>query len=119
MEEAQDRPYQRKLKRYQLTALVDIHQQSDNQFVGRLVNIHTEGLMVIGNFPFAEDQSYQLNLQLPKNFSERSDVPLVVECLWTRKAQEDGDTLWSGFGIVECSDNAKQDIEALIDEMGV
>ena len=123
METAQDqnssRPYKRKLKRYQLTALIDIIDRKNEQFVGRLVNLNIEGLMIIGTYPFEEDNLYQLDLRLPKNIGARSVIPIDVDCLWTRSAQDDSDTLWSGFSIYSCSEEAKTDIEFLIDELGV
>ncbi len=123
METAQDqdpsRPYKRKLKRYQLTALIDIVDRKNGEFVGRLVNLHTEGLMIIGTYHFEEDTLYQLDLRLPKNIGERSVIPIDVDCLWTRSAQDDNNTTWSGFSIYSCSEEAKADIEYLIDELGV
>lgn len=119
MEEANKPSYYRKLKRFQLTALVDIFEAESQLMVGRLVNIHAEGLMVIGSHHFVESEQYQLILQLPKSYLERDTITLDVDCLWTRNAQEDGDTTWSGFSIAHCSEAAKSDLDALIDAMGV
>ena len=119
MDQQQSQTYQRNLKRYQLTALIDIVERSSQEFVGRLVNVHSEGLMVIGDFQFAENNVYDLDLQLPKTFSERPVISVDADCLWTRPAQEDGTTIWSGFSLIDCSAEAKADIEKLIDAMGV
>jgi hypothetical protein len=119
MDEAASHNNQRKLKRYQLTALVDIVERRSQDFVGRLVNLHTEGLMTIGDYPFQEDTLYQLDLKLPKNFSDRPVISIDVDCLWTRVAQEDSHTIWTGFSIYSCSEEAKSGIQHLLDEMGV
>ena len=115
----EDHSNKRKLKRYQLTALIDVVDRKTQKFVGRLVNLHTEGLMIIGDYTFEEDTLYQLDLRLPKNFGERDVISVDVDCLWTRTAHDDSCTLWSGFSIYSCSDEALADIEHLIDEMGV
>lgn len=119
MDEAPSRPNQRQHKRYQLTALVDIIERSSRDFVGRLVNINTKGLMIIGDYPFTEDTLYQLELVLPKNLSPRPSIALDVDCLWTRPAQDDANTSWSGFSIYSCSGEAKSDIQHLLDQTGV
>ena len=119
MESAEDRPYKRKLKRYQLTALIDIVERTSQEFVGRLVNLHGEGMMIIGDYPFQEDTLYKLDLKLPKNVGKNPVISVDVDCLWTRSAQDNDTTLWSGFSIYSCSEEAKADIEHLIDEMGV
>ena len=119
MEEQANHSNQRKLKRYQLTALVDIVNRESQRIVGRLVNLHTEGLMIIGEFEFVEETVYSLDLILPKTFTERPTIPIDVDCLWVRTAHDDSKTIWSGFTIVDCSDQAKADIETLIDAMGV
>lgn len=109
---------QRKLKRYQLTALVDIVNHQSQDMVGRLVNVHTEGLMIIGEFAFEEEKIYSLDLVLPKTF-EKSTITLEVDCLWTRPSQDQHAVLWSGFSIVNCTEEARSDIEVLIEAMGV
>ncbi len=117
-QDQEDPSNQRKLKRFQLTALVDIVNRQSQKMVGRLVNVHTEGLMVIGEFAFEEEKLYQLDLLLPKTF-DRPLIPVDVDCLWTRTAHDQSNILWSGFSIVECSDQAQADIEVLIEAMGV
>lgn len=108
---------QRQLKRVELTSVVDVLERTEQKLVGRLVNVHTEGLMIIGDFPFAEDTVYKIDLKLPDDFKQCSLISLDLDCLWTRMTQEDVKTVWSGFSIVDSSEQAQADLKTLIEAM--
>lgn len=117
MDEARERAYQRKLKRHQLSAAVEVYDLVGGQHIGRLVNIHSEGLMIVGGVALSDDKLYQLELHLPREVNGRNKIPLGVDCLWTRSAEENK-MHWAGGRIIDASDDALADIAALIEFLG-
>lgn len=103
---------QRRLRRHALSEPVDVLDRVSQSSLGRLVNIHREGLMVMGNYPFIDERLYLLELVLPTAVNGRKTIPLGVDCLWSRS--DDTQLHWAGFRIIDASDEALQDIDVLI-----
>lgn len=110
---------QRRLKRFKLSADVDVVDREGQKHLGRLANVNAEGLMIIGDYVFQEDKLYQIDLKLPEGYEGVESISLEIDCLWTRPAQEDSNINWSGFSIVDVSDQAKVELEKLIEAMGI
>lgn len=113
----------RALERYALAEAVDIYDGGRDVYLGRLVNIHSQGLMLIGDQPLEENKIYQLDLHLPRSVNGRNTVHLGVDCLWTRNAIDNskhwsGGKHWAGFAIIDISPEAAEDIHALISVLG-
>lgn len=104
---------QRKLARHVLTGPVNIYDRASQSFMGRLANVHMEGLMIMGNHSFIADCIYQLDLQLPEPINDCEMIPIGVECLWSRS--EDAHVHWAGCKIIDASEDALRDIQTLID----
>lgn len=111
-----ERAYERRLKRHTVSAAVDVYDSNRDLYLGRLVNVHQEGLMIMGPTAVECDHLYQLQLQLSSPINSRSVIPLGVDCLWAR-ASEDHRQHWAGFQIIDMSDEALADILCLIDTM--
>lgn len=107
---------QRRLRRRILSEPVHVYDRVSQSFMGRLVNIHTEGLMIMGNHPFTDERIYQLDLQLPVEINGRTMIPLGVDCLWSRS--EDDHVHWAGCKIIDVSTEALRDIELLMELLG-
>lgn len=75
----------------------------DDEPLGKLVNIHQEGLMIMSPGPLDTESIYQLELQLPDSGGET--IPLVADCLWQSPANTGG-AHWVGFKIVEISEKS-------------
>lgn len=70
--------------------------------VGQLVNLHEQGLMLLGDFGFTENKLYSLRIHLPQSLCDAGELTLGVDCLWVR-VDEDADSQWSGFQIIDAS----------------
>jgi len=117
MADDESRENKRSLQRYTLSVTADVYDRTSESFLGRLVNVHTEGLMIFGNFPFVEEKIYQLDLHVSHPEDGRKIIPVGVDCLWTRG--EDDDKLhWAGCRIIDISDEAMEDLGRLIDHFG-
>lgn len=104
---------QRRLTRHILSEPVNVYDRLSQSFMGQLVNVHEEGLMIMGNHAFADERIYQLDLHLSKSVNGRNTISIGVDCLWSRS--EDAHVHWAGCKIIDASDEARRDMDALIE----
>ncbi len=111
-----DRHYERRLKRHSVHGVVEVYDSNRDLYVGRLVNVHSEGLMLMGEVLLESDHVYQLDLQLPTPLRGDKVIHLGVDCLWVRSSDE-STTNWSGFHIIDLSEKAREQISDLMMQM--
>ena len=107
----------RMLHRHTLNADVDVYDSLRDVYLGRLVNIHTQGLMIVGDVLLEEDRLYELDMHLPNMDSSKRVLRLGVDCLWTRAADQNGKH-WTGFSIIDSTPQAAEEIHRLIASWG-
>lgn len=107
---------QRRLPRNELNATIDVWDALSDEHLGRLVNIHTEGLMLLSDHPLTENRLYQLRLTLPQNLSVTGELFLGADCLWVR-ASDDSGSHWSGCQIIDLADESLLLIKLLIERL--
>lgn len=100
----------RGLERHIINCDVDVYDSLRDIYLGRLVNIHTMGLMIVGDVPLEEDKLYEIDMHLPQ---DNQVLRLGVDCLWARAADQSGKH-WTGFNIIDVSPSAAEEIRKLI-----
>ncbi len=109
----------RRLKRHAIDGSVLVRDEVSGKDIGKLVNMHAEGLMVMGDVALVPENLYQLSLCLPEPIDGHKVVGLGVDCLWVRDSGSDGMPMyWSGCQIIDCSVDARRVIDKLIASMG-
>jgi len=103
----------RLLDRRVVHQIVDVIDTVSERNLGRLVNIHREGLMLLGDAPLKTDALYQVVLRLPEPMNGQSEVSVGVDCLWLRELEEGGQ-FWAGFQIIDISAQDLEFIDALV-----
>lgn len=103
----------RRLKRHQLSADIHVLDSIKQQTIGKVVDIHQEGLLLLGSH-FKIDSSHQIKLILPNSVNLQSQFTLGIECLWCQSADEDNSLFWAGCSIIDKSELAFGCIESLI-----
>lgn len=109
--------HDRELERHVISGDVDVYDSLRDVYVGRLVNIHSQGLMIMGDFALEEDKLYTLDLHVPEPVNGQAVIQLGVDCLWTRDADLTG-KFWMGCSIIDASPQSIDTIRQLIDMMG-
>ena len=104
----------RRLKRHGLSVNIEVHSKADACAIGKLVNIHHQGLMIMSNRQFNSEQVYELQLVLDEGGNQQT-IPLSADCLWQSPANSDG-CFWVGFKIVELSQLSERAIVAIIEQ---
>jgi hypothetical protein len=108
----------RSLRRRTLKGVVNVVNRLNEQVIGRLVNITTEGLMLVSAKPLETDTLYQVVLALPEQVNGVQEILLGMDCLWTSPADPKADMYWSGCHIIDLSDEMFEHLSALIEEFG-
>lgn len=103
----------RQSERYSVTQDVDVYDALRDVYIGRLVNVHAKGLMLIADKPLKEDTLYTLDVHLPLPIRNLESIQLGVDCLWVRDADLAG-KYWMGFSIIDASEEAQLIIDQLI-----
>jgi len=103
----------RRLKRHQLSSDIRVIDKVQKQTIGKLVDIHQEGLLLLGA-DLKLDSSHQINLILPSSVNLQNQFTLGIECLWCQSADEDNTLFWAGCSIIDKSTLASSCIESLI-----
>jgi hypothetical protein len=108
----------RALERHCIHGDVDVYDSLRDVYLGRLVNIHVQGMMIVGDLKLDEDRLYEIDMHLPPVGSDEPKVlRLGVDCLWTRSADENNKH-WTGFSIIDLSPQDVDQIHRLIDAWG-
>jgi len=104
---------QRRLSRRAIQQRITIIDVMTEQVLGRLVNIHREGFMLVGARPVAVDSLYQLSLRLSVPVNGQSQIAVGGDCLWART--DDGSSqYWAGFHIIDISAQGLELIDLLV-----
>lgn len=105
--------HQRQRERHSVTQDVDIYDALRDTYVGRLVNMHDKGLMLIADKPLVEDTLYTFDIHLPLPINHLNAIQIGVDCLWVRDADLAG-KYWMGCSIIDASAESLDIIRQLI-----
>lgn len=104
----------RRLQRKELNQVIPVHDVINGGVFGELVNITTEGIMVMTENEVETQAIFQLSLELPEPLIGSTRILLGADCLWCRSA-ENFSRYWAGLQIIDASEQALEQVEALID----
>ncbi len=110
-------PNRRSKRRQTVETVVTIMDRMSGDAVGRLVNITTEGLMLVNTSPLSTDTLYQVSLMLPEPINGVNEIELGMDCLWTSPTTADADMYWSGCHIIDISDDMLVHLEQLVKDL--
>jgi hypothetical protein len=103
----------RKQARIEISQNIPVQDTINGGIFGELVNITSEGLMVMCEVPRAPHSIFQLSLQLPVELEGSNTLELGADCLWCREATN-FNRHWAGLQIIDISDQGLRQIEQLI-----
>lgn len=111
-----EQPSQRRLTRHPIAGVVEVYDIVEQQSLGRLVNIHREGLMLISDNIMSVEKIYQCDLVFPEMIAGCDRIQLGIDCLWVREAEDDS-SHWAGCRIIDASDEALTKVDKLVELM--
>jgi hypothetical protein len=74
----------RKLKRRNLIYYLRVVDRANNRLVGRLVDLTTEGMMLISENPLASNQTYHMKMVLPAEIDLTREIHIDAQSQWTK-----------------------------------
>lgn len=107
----------RKLERKELSETVAVRDVLTCQKIGEVVNITTEGMMILADTQLNSHSVFMFELQLPKAIDGEQTIQLGVDCLWC-KHSDNFDRFWTGFQIIDADEQTTRCIETLISDFG-
>ena len=107
----------RKLKRRHLIYYLHIQERASGKPVGFLVDISTDGIMIMSENPFAVGTVLELKILLESELSAKQYLSFDAEALRCEKSIN-GSTYDIGCKLLNLSPEDYREIEMIIDELG-
>jgi hypothetical protein len=107
----------RKLKRRHVIFYSRVFDRNTGALLGHLMDITTEGLMLINEFPLITGITYHLRMDLPEDVMTKAYLSFDAQCLWSRP---DINPAFhnAGFKVLNMAQEDIDLIENMIDEYG-
>ncbi len=105
----------RRVERKYLAFYLRVFDGMGSKVVGHLVNISSNGLMLLSDFPIPVNEEYVLRMCLPAALVEKGEITFNAVSRWC-KNDTNPDFYLAGFQLHDISLSLKNDILALIDE---
>jgi len=104
----------RRLPRHHLDLQVEVVACDSGATLGVLVNVHLEGLLMMGDLALQPDHLYRVRLCPLASPHSLPAIELTIDCLWTR-AMGQQDRVWAGCLIADLSLEARDNLTSLIE----
>jgi hypothetical protein len=107
----------RRLKRRHLIYYLRLFDRKTQQIIGHLVDITTDGIMVISENMIHENEIFELNMALPTDVVGKKDLNFMAKSIWCRK-DINPDFYNTGFTLIDVKPEDVMIVERLITEFG-
>ena len=106
----------RRQKRWQLVQYLRVKNKETDEIIGHLVDISTEGIMLISDQAINPENSYEFSMEIPHPEKQITSLHFVAKSLWSKP---DINPYFhnSGFCLVDSQLETVSNIEALINEL--
>lgn len=104
----------RRLERAHLIYFLRVFDATSGRLLGQMVDLTTDGVMVIGERAVSPRQKYTLRMDLPRNVAVGRHLTLEAQCKWCRE-DSSGDFFSMGFRIVGMGPDAHRLVDELIE----
>jgi len=105
----------RKLERRHLIYYLRVFDNKTNKLLGHLVDISTEGFMLISEEPIETNSTFQLRMNIPPEIPETQHINYIARSEWSRS--DINPAFYNpGFQILRISMDAFKIIDRMIEE---
>lgn len=108
---------QRRTTRRHLVFYLRIFDGMSSRVLGHLMDISSEGLMLLSDSPVEVNEEYRLRMRLPKEVSGSDEIVFGAVSRWCRQ-DENPDFYVIGFQIQDMDDETRASVIQLIEEFG-
>jgi len=112
---------QRRLNRRELIYYLKIVDKKSGLELGRMADIHAEGMLVLSDRPLPKGQVYETYLELPKAWAVtgQGKLELTIEALWDRPGPKNSTYHESGVRFINLGQSNKKVINRLIESLAM
>lgn len=103
----------RRLDRHQVSTSLEVYDLDTGHHLGRVVDLHVEGLMLLSDHPIGLHKRFALQVSLPMTLNGLTEFFLDAESLWNRESIAGGQ-YWTGLHFTTLPDDARGCIERMI-----
>ena len=107
---------ERHQQRWQLVNYLRLYNADDSQLLGHLVNITTEGIMLISETPLPTDTVFNLKMDLPSNQGNTQTISLNAHTVWT-KPDVDPYFHCTGLQLLDCPEESINALASMITKL--
>lgn len=104
---------ERRSERKHLLYYFEVIDCNTNTPAGRVVDITTEGLMLVSENILKQKEVYSLKLKLPEEIKTDVELTFKAKCMWSKGA-DNKDLFDSGFLFLDLTDENREIINNLI-----
>ena len=79
---------QRSLERKKTAVFFGVYERDSSKYVGRLVDITTNGLMIMGKIAFEACSEHKLKMDLPQEINGKQHIEFDAEIVWCEKSKK-------------------------------
>src|SRR5690606_27637933 len=97
----------RKLERHHVSSSLEVYDLDSGQLLGRVVDLHAEGLMLLSEKHIELNRAWALHVNLPMTLDGLSEFTLDAESRWNRK-RIGGQQFWTGLQYPYVPDDTRQ-----------
>jgi len=113
MSSLNDNDNRRSLPRKEAMQRISAVNLVDGESMGIVINLHTEGFMLLGRDTLPTDQVYKIEFRFDYPINGANNLQINARCLWLKKAEMPGQA-WLGFSIVSISEEDSTLLHGLI-----
>jgi hypothetical protein len=105
----------RQVERKYLVFYLRVFDGLGSKVIGHLVNISSNGAMLLSDLPILVNEEYKLRMRLPHELVENGEIILNATSRWCKR-DTNPDFYLAGFQLHDISPTLKSNILSLIDE---
>lgn len=87
--------------------LLQVRERDSQEVLGNLVNLSTNGFMLISESPHEPNREMALTMELPYSVSGRQRLDVRARCIWSQKSSY-SDDYGAGFEITEIAESDRE-----------
>ena len=95
---------------------VSVKNVLSDELIGTVVDVHSEGFLVLGKNYVDAERIYQIELIFSEPVKGDKHIHLGAECLWNREAGMGGQS-WLGFHIIDISDSCREKLDLIAEQI--
>lgn len=103
----------RRLERTKLSTSLEVYDLDTGDHLGRVVDLHAEGLMLLSEQPIDLYRHFALQVSLPMTLNGLTEFFLDAESLWNRESIAGGQ-YWTGLHFTHLPDESRSCIEKMV-----